>query len=67
MSLFKTLNALPPADQRIVEAMSRAISAVLRDNAITPLNDDRGAVLDEACAVYLKQCHNSNQLAFDLA
>jgi hypothetical protein len=55
MSLMKTFDALPPEHQLTVKAMSDASRAAMQDAGLQPLNDDRAAVFDEACAVYLSE------------
>lgn len=51
--LMKTLDALPENLQAEVKAMSDAARDVMRDAGFAPMNDDRAAAFDEACAVFL--------------
>lgn len=53
--LMKTFDALPGEIQAVARAMSDAARVELEGHGIKPLNDDRAAVFDEACAVYLNE------------
>lgn len=51
--LMKTCDALPYDLQQVVKAMSDAAREVMLENGFKPMNDDRAAIFDEACAVFL--------------
>lgn len=51
--LMKTYDALPDRVQAVVKAMSDAARDVMREHGLKPRNDDRAAIFDEACAVFL--------------
>lgn len=42
--------------QALVKAMSDAAREVMREFDVQPKGDDRAAIFDEACAVFLKDC-----------
>lgn len=51
--LMTTFDRLTDQQRAVAKAMSDAAREVLRENAITPKNDDHAARFDEACAVFL--------------
>ena len=53
--LMKTFDALSGRHQAIVERMVDLARSELNDCDIKPMNDDRCAIFQEACAVYLNQ------------
>jgi hypothetical protein len=55
MGLMKTLDAMDPLHQEVVKAMSDAAREAMRAYGFKPLNDDRAAIFDEACAVFLNE------------
>lgn len=61
MDLMKTYDSLTEHNQDIVNEMSNNVRLVLQGYGIKPLNDDRAAIFDEACAVYLLQSLNANR------
>lgn len=55
MSLMPTYDALGDDMQRIVYEMANAARRVMNVAGCPPMNDDRAAVFDEACAVFLNE------------
>lgn len=51
--LMPTCDQLPDQLQEIVKEMSEAARAVMSEHGFRPMNDDRAAVFDEACAAFL--------------
>lgn len=58
MSLMNTFEALSKDEQEIVNQIADAARDALRDNDIKPLNDDRAAFFDEACAKFFVACRD---------
>lgn len=51
--LMKTRDAMTEQLQAVAKAMSDAAREVMREHGFAPKNDDRAAIFDEACAVFL--------------
>ena len=53
MTLMPIFETMDDEDKELVREMSDAARLVMKVALVPPLNDDRVAIFDEACAVYL--------------
>jgi hypothetical protein len=55
MNLMRVFDSLTDEQQGQAKRMADAARSELREY-VAPLNDDRAAIFDEACAVFLRAC-----------
>ena len=60
-SKFKTLVGLDCGRRFVAERMSDLARQVMQEAGFTPKNDDRAAVFDEACAVFLMEADEATE------